>query len=236
MENKIVLITGGSRGIGLATAKEFAGLGAKVIILHKDESVTAGGFAKQIIADVSDETMVKNAVDSVTREFGRIDILVNNAGIVFDKEWDERTALDWRRTLDVNLIGTWLVSKYVGEIMMKHKSGKIVNLSSTSGLNDFSPYAADYNASKAGVISLTKSLAIQFAPYVNVNAVAPGWVDTDMNKDLSADYMAKEMEKLCLKRIAKSEEIANIIRFLASDDASYINGEIIVADGGRLFG
>ena len=236
MENKIVLITGGSRGIGLATAKEFAGLGAKVIILHKDESVTAGGFAKQIIADVADETMVKNAIDSVVAEFGRIDILVNNAGIVFDKEWDERTVADWRRTLDVNLIGTWLVSKYVGEMMMKQKFGKIVNLSSTSGLNDFSPYAADYNASKAGVISLTKSLAIQFAPYVNVNAVAPGWVDTDMNKDLSADYMAKEMEKLCLKRIAKSEEIANIIRFLASDDASYINGEIIVADGGRLFG
>jgi len=234
MENKIVLITGGSRGIGLATAKEFAGLGAKVIILHKDESVTAGGFAKQIIADVSDETMVKNAVDSVTREFGRIDILVNNAGIVFDKEWDERTALDWRRTLDVNLIGTWLVSKYVGEIMMKHKSGKIVNLSSTSGLNDFSPYAADYNASKAGIISLTKSLAIQFAPYVNVNAVAPGWVNTDMNKDLSAEYLAEEAEKLCLRRIAEPVEMAKIITFLASDNASYINGAVIVADGGRI--
>ena len=236
MKDKIVLITGGSRGIGKATADEFAALGAKVIIINEDLPVNCqgGGICQQIIADVSDEVAVKAAVDSVVSEFGRIDILVNNAGIAIDKEWDERTVLDWRRTLDVNLIGTWLMSKYVGEIMMKNKFGKIINISSTSGMNDFSPYAVDYNASKAAVISLTKSLAIQFAPYVNVNAIAPGWVNTDMNKDLPADYLAAEAEKLCLKRIAEPSEIATIIKFLAGDDAGYITGAVIVADGGRL--
>jgi 3-oxoacyl-[acyl-carrier protein] reductase len=235
MKDKIVLITGGSRGIGLATAREFMGLGAKVIIAHNNKSVkTAGDFALDIIADISDEAQVKTAVDSIVAEFGRIDVLVNNAGIVIDKEWDERTIADWRRTLDVNLVGTWLASKYVGEIMMKQKSGKIVNVSSTNGLDSYSPYSVDYDASKAAMISLTKNLAVQFSPFVNVNTVAPGWVDTDMNKDLEADYMADEMEKVCLKRIAEPAEMAKIIRFLASDDASYINGAVIVADGGRL--
>lgn len=160
--------------------------------------------------------------------------MVNNAGIAIDKEWNDRTVEDWRKTLDVNLIGTWLMSKYVGEVMVKNKSGKIVNISSTSGLNDFSPYAVDYNASKTAIISLTKSLAIQFSPYVNVNAVAPGWVNTDMNKDLPQDYMAEEADKVCLKKIAEPAEIAKIIKFLASDDASYVNGTVIIADGGRL--
>lgn len=235
MKDKIVLITGGSRGIGAACAAEFTSLGAEVIILHRNKSSeTNNKFAKEIIADISDEEQVRNAVDGIVAEFGKIDILVNNAGIAIDKEFDDRTVADWRKTLDVNLIGTFLVSKYVGEVMMKNKSGKIVNVSSTSGLNDFSPYAIDYNASKAAIISLTKSLAIQFSPFINVNAVAPGWVNTDMNKDLPVEYIAEEVEKVCLKRIAEPSEIAKIIRFLASDDASYIDGAVIVADGGRL--
>ena len=235
MKDKIVLITGGSRGIGLAAAKEFISGGGKVIIMHSNPAVKPiGDFSKVIIADISDEEQVKSAVDSVVAEFDRIDVLVNNAGIAIDKEWDERTVTDFRKTLDVNLTGTWLMSKYVGDVMVKNKSGKIINISSTSGLNDFSPYAVDYNASKAAIISLTKSLAIQFAPFVNVNAIAPGWVNTDMNKDLSDDYMSDEMQKVCLNRMAEPREIATIIKFLASDDASYINGAVIVADGGRL--
>ncbi|MCL2369521.1 MAG: SDR family oxidoreductase [Alphaproteobacteria bacterium] len=235
MKDKIVLITGGSRGIGRAAAEQFINSGATVIIIHSNPNVKIDiPVARAIVADVSDETAVKNAIDSIVSEFGRIDILVNSAGIAIDKEWDERTVADFKKTLDVNLIGTYIISKYVGEIMMKNKSGKIVNVSSTSGLNDFSPYAVDYNASKCGQISLTKSLALQFSPFVNVNAVAPGWVDTDMNKDLPADYLEGEAQKVCLKRIAKPSEIASIIKFLASDDASYINGTTIIADGGRL--
>ena len=235
MKDKIVLITGGSRGIGKAAAREFIALGAKVIILHGNPSVkTDMKIAKEIVADISDEKSVKDAVDSVVAEFGKIDILVNSAGIAIDREFGERSVEDWRRTLDVNLIGMFLISRYVGEIMVKNKSGRIVNVSSTSGLNGFSPYAIDYNASKAAIISLTKSLAIQFAPYVNVNAVAPDWVNTDMNKALPADYLAEEANKVCLKRIAEPEEIAKIIKFLAGDDAGYIDGAVIVADGGRI--
>ena len=235
MKDKVVLITGGSRGIGKATAEEFLKIGAKIIIFHANKSIkTTINVDKEIIVDISDEKQVKGAIDSIISDFGTIDILVNNAGIAIDKEFNERKVSDWQRTLDVNLVGTFLVSKYAGEVMLRNKSGKIINISSTSGLNDFSPYAIDYNASKAAIISLTKSLAIQFAPFVNVNAIAPGWVNTDMNKDLPSDYMKKESERLCLKRIAEPNEIAKIVKFLASDDASYINGAVIVADGGRL--
>jgi 3-oxoacyl-[acyl-carrier protein] reductase len=235
MKDKIVLITGGGRGIGLATAKEFIACGAKVIILHSDKSVKIDiSVSKELIADISDEQQVKNSIDSIVAEFGKIDILVNNAGIAIDKEWDERTVEDWRKTLEVNLIGTWLMSKYVGEVMVKNKSGKIINVSSTNGTYDFYPSSVDYDASKAAVNSLTRDLAIQFSPFINVNAVQPGWVKTEMNNELPADFLASEAERFCLKRLAEPSEIAKVIKFLASDDASYVNGTVIVADGGRL--
>jgi 3-oxoacyl-[acyl-carrier protein] reductase len=166
-------------------------------------------------------------------EFGRIDVLINNAGIAIDKDFNDRTVEDWRKTLDTNLIGAFFASKYAGEYMMKQKSGKIVIVSSTSGLTDFNTTSIDYDASKVALISLTRNLAIQFAPYVTVNAVCPGWVDTDMNKDLPKDYVADETKKILLGRWANPAEIAKPIRFLCSDDASYINGEYIIINGGR---
>jgi 3-oxoacyl-[acyl-carrier protein] reductase len=172
-------------------------------------------------------------VERVVREFGRIDVLVNNAGIVFDKDFEERTVEDWRRTLDVNLIGTFLVSKYVGAVMMKQKYGKIVNASSTSGIDSLNTTSVDYDASKAAIISLTRNLATQFAPYVNVNATALGWADTDMNKDLPADYLVAEKEKILKGRFANPREVAYLSYFLASDEAEFINGEVIKIDGGR---
>ena len=124
--------------------------------------------------DVSNEKQVKNMVEKIINKFGRIDVLVNNAGIAIDKEFEDRTVEDWKRTLEVNTIGTFLVSKYASENMMKNKSGKIINISSTNGINTFFPSSIDYDASKAAIINLTYNLAIQFAPYINVNAVAPG--------------------------------------------------------------
>ncbi len=236
MENKIVLITGGSRGIGRATAEEFLNRGSCVIALHNNPAVKtqADGKLTEIIADISNEHQIKTAVESVVAKFGRIDVLVNNAGVVIDKEFDERSVEDFRKTLEVNVMGIWLMSKYVGAAMMKNKYGKIVNVSSTNGTYDFYPSSIDYDASKAAVNSLTKDLAIQFAPYINVNAVQPGWVKTEMNSELPADFLANEAERFCLKRLAEPSEIAKVIAFLASDDASYINGAIVVADGGRL--
>lgn len=241
---KVVLITGSSKGIGKATAIEFAKQGqVKVVINYlkdKEKAEKLSNYLKQeykietlvIKADVSNEEQVKNMIQEVINTFGRIDILVNNAGMVIDKEFEDRTVEDWKRTLEVNTIGTFLVSKYVGESMMKSKSGKIINVSSTNGINTFFPSSIDYDASKAAVNNLTYNLAIQFAPYINVNAVAPGWVNTEMNKELAEDLIKEETEKIYKKRFAEPEEIAKVICFLASENAEYINGTVIKVDGG----
>ena len=185
-----------------------------------------------IKADVSNEKQVQNMVKQTIEKFEKIDVLVNNAGIAIDKEFEDRTVEDWKRTLEVNTIGTFLVSKYVSENMLENKSGKIINVSSTNGINTFYPTSIDYDASKAAIINLTNNLSIQFAPYINVNAVAPGWVNTPMNQELPQDFIEEETEKIYKKRFAEPEEIAKVICFLASKDAEYINGTVIKVDGG----
>lgn len=130
------------------------------------------------------------------------------------------------------MIAPFFLSKSIANVMYENKYGKIVNISSTNAINCFSPEAIDYDCSKAGLITLTKDFAINYAPYINVNCIAPGWVDTEMNKDLPEDFMREETEKIYLKRIAKPEEIAKVVCFLASDEASFINAEVIKVDGG----
>lgn len=191
-----------------------------------------GSDAIAIKCDVSKEDQVKQMLESTVRKFGRIDILVNNAGIVFDIPFAERTIDQWKRTLDVNLIGTFLCCKYAVPYMKKQKSGKIVNISSTNAIGSFSPDAMDYDASKAGIVILTRDLAKELAPEINVNSVAPGWVDTDINKDLPKKFVKEGTEKIYMKRFAKPEEIAKVILFLASEDASYITGSTLKVDGG----
>ena len=166
------------------------------------------------------------------QQFSTIDILVNNAAIVIDKPFFKRSVVDFDKTIKTNLIGPFLLCKYIAPIMLKNKCGKIINVASTNGINTFDPGSIDYDASKAGLISLTHNLAIDLAPYVNVNAVAPGWINTDMNKDICEDLLLKEKEKIYLKRFGEPIEVAKLISFLASDDANYINGEIIKIDGG----
>lgn len=241
---KVVLITGSSKGIGKATAIEFAKIGGYKVVINyltdRENAEKLSSYLKQeykietlvIKADVSNEEQVKNMIQEAINKFGRIDVLVNNAGIVIDKEFEDRTVEDWKRTLEVNTIGTFLVSKYASENMMKNKSGKIINVSSTNGINTFFPSSIDYDASKAAIINLTYNLAIQFSPYINVNAVAPGWVNTEMNKDLPKELIEEETEKIYKKRFAEPEEIAKVICFLASEDAEYINSTVIKVDGG----
>lgn len=245
-KDKVVLITGASRGIWKATALEFAKEGAKVVIDYHvsevepnaeenakstvDEIKNIGSEAIAIRCDVSKEVEVQKMVKESIETFGKIDILVNNAWIVFDVPFFERTVEQFKRTLDVNLIGTFLCSKYVSIEMLKHDWGKIINISSTNALEQFSPEAVDYDTSKAWIIVLTRDLAKQLAPKIQVNAIAPGWVDTDMNKDLPKDFIEEETDKIYVKRFAKPVEIANVILFLASEKASYINGSIIKVD------
>ncbi len=241
--NKVALVTGSSRGIGKAIITDFAKKGYNVVINYIKEYNEAERLKEKleneysiraltIKADVSNEDEVQEMVANIKKEFKRIDVLVNNAGIAIDKEFEDRTVEDWKRTLSVNLIAPFIVSKYVGNEMLKNKSGKIINISSTNGINAFFPTSIDYDASKAGVINLTHNLAIQFAPYINVNCVAPGWVNTDMNKELPKDLIEEETNRIYKKRFAEPSEIAKVVTFLASDDADFINDEIIKVDGG----
>ncbi|MBQ2409056.1 MAG: SDR family oxidoreductase [Bacilli bacterium] len=153
--------------------------------------------------------------------------------MAIDTLFEDKTVENFKKTLNVNLIGTFLMSKYIGEIMYNNKKGNIINISSTNGIDTYYPMSLDYDASKAGVISLTKNLAVQYAPYVRVNTIAPGWVNTEMNKELDDEFINNENKKILLNRFGEPEEIAKVILFLASDDASYINGTVIRVDGGN---
>lgn len=242
LKDRVAVITGASRGIGRAIATEFAKAGAKVVINYAKTDATAkeleaeltnAGLTAAIFkADISKEEEVKALIDFTVSTYGGIDILVNNAGIVSDKEWDNKTVEEWNLLLSTNLIGPFLTAKHAAEYLKKSKAGRIINISSTNGENTYSTFSMDYDASKAGVISLTKNLATAFAPNVLVNAILPGWVDTDMNKDLPKEYVASEAEKVFVKRIGRPEEIAKVALFLASDDASFVNGSMITVDGG----
>lgn len=241
--NKVVLVTGGTRGIGKAIIKEFAKENYNIIFNYLNSEDIANKIKKELEkefnikiltfkTDISDENKVIKMVNKSIKEFGKIDVLVNNAGIVIDKNFNDRTIKDWLKTLKINLVSPFIISRLVGNEMLKRKKGKIINIASTSGINSFFPTSVDYDASKAALINLNHNLAIQYAPYINVNAVAPGWVNTDMNKDLPDELIKSEVNKIYLKRFAEPEEIAKLVCFLASDNSNYINDEIIKIDGG----
>ena len=241
--NKVVLVTGSSRGIGKATIIAFANRGYNVVInYNKDESrakklhnyILSNYKVKALCiqADVSNEENCEYLINQTIKELGRIDVLVNNAGVVIDKPIEERTVEEFKQTMNTNLVGPFVLSKLASKYMLENESGKIINITSTNAINAFSPEAIDYDCSKAGLITLTKDFAVQLAPFVNVNAIAPGWVDTEMNAELPKEFIEEETNKIWLKRFAKPEEIAKVIAFLASNDASFITGEVIKVDGG----
>lgn len=243
LKNKVAIITGASRGIGKACAIDLAKNGCNVIINYNSSENEAKNVQKYIIdnysvnveifkCDVSNENEVKDMIEFTVNKFGKIDILVNNAGIAIDTLVEDKTVDNFIKTINVNLIGTFLTSKHASKYMIQNKYGKIINISSTNGIDTTYPESLDYDASKAGVISLTKNLAQEYAPYINVNSVAPGWVNTDMNKELDEEFIEEENSKIFLKRFAEPEEIAKVVSFLASDDSSYITGTIIRVDGG----
>lgn len=232
---RVVLVTGASRGIGASIAKKF--LDNKDIVYinyNTSENEALEKFSKYdnaylVKCDITREEEIKLMINKIDSEQGRLDILVNNAGIAIDTEFKSKTKENFMHILDVNLVGAFLVCKYASEIM---KKGSIINISSTNGIDTYYTYSLDYDASKAGLISLTHNLALEFAPNIRVNAIAPGWVNTEMNKELDQKYIDSECESILLNRFAEPEEIAKVVFFLASDDASYINNEVIRVDGG----
>ena len=244
LNGKVALITGSSRGIGRSTAIKFAEEGANIVINYKNNKEKAlevldiikssGSDAIIVQCDVSKEDQVKQMVEESIKKFGKIDILVNNAGIVYDIPLFDKTVEQWKEVINTNLIGSFICSKYCSKHMKKQGSGSIINISSTNGINALSPYSADYDTSKAGLISLTKNMAEELGPNIRVNSIAPGWVDTDINKDLPEDFVEDEKKKIILKRFGKPEEIASAALFLASEDSSFMTRAIIMVDGGYI--
>mgnify|MGYP004687239061 FL=1 len=241
-ENKIVLVTGAGRGIGASIAKRFASEGAEVIVNYSgndeaaqktvDEITATGGQAQKYKCSVNDSESVKVMIDEIIKKFGRIDILVNNAGITKDGLMLRMTDEDFDRVIDVNLKGTFNCTKYVSKYMLKQKLGKIINISSVVGLSG-NAGQVNYSASKAGIIGITKSAAKELSSRgITVNAVAPGYVDTDMTKVLSDNIRNEILKNIPLQRMGNVEDISNCVAFLASEDASYITGQVISVDGG----
>lgn len=243
MERKVALVTGAGRGIGKAIAKELALKGYNIIINYNTSDKGARELYEDlkvlrldpmiVKCDISKEDEVKAMVDKAVEKYGHIDVLVNNAGIAIDALFFDKKVEDFRKTFDINVIGTFLVSKYVGDVMYQNRYGKIINISSTNGINTYFPMCADYDASKAAIISLTHNLAVQFAPYVNVNAIAPGFIATESEVGgMDAEFIKLEEEKILLKRAGTEQDVANLVNFLVSDQASFINNEVIKIDGG----
>ena len=238
-----VLVTGSSRGLGKAIVIEYAKHGYDVIINYnnsKDKALELKNYVESnykvkalvIGCDISKEEEIDNMIDEIYKEFGHLDILVNNASIALDQDFELKTKEDFMKTLETNLVGTYLLSKKIGLKMKEAKKGNIINISSTNGLETTYPESIDYDASKAGIISLNHNLANYFAPYIRVNTICPGWINTDMNKDLDEEFIKDETNKILLGRFAEPEEIAYLAYFLGTDKSSYINDSIIRIDGG----
>jgi len=245
-EGKRVLITGAGRGIGRATAERFAAEGARLLLADRQaelldqtaEEIRAKHGA-QVWAygmDVSKKAEVEGMMTFALAQLGGIDVLINNAGICREATLLEMSEEMWDETMDINLKGHFLVAQAVAREMVKAGSGAIVNMSSTNGLVGEAGYAA-YNASKGGVLLLTKTMALELGPLgIRVNCVAPGYIVTPMSTALDSDnrMFTYARDKIPLARVARPEEVASVFAFLASDDASFINGEVIVIDGGQL--
>ena len=237
--NKRTLITGGASGIGKATAIRFLEEGAQVLILDRDKE--AGEQIKQqfprlsgvIQADVSDPEAVERAFIELDDLWGGLDILINNAGISLRHAFLDITPQEWRQVIDINLNGVFYVAQAAARRM---ENGVIINMASTNGLLGY-PHYADYNASKAGVIELTRSMALELAPQVRVVAVCPGYVMTPMQEaEYTPEMLAEVNKKIPLGRHARPEEIAALFAFLCSEEAAYITGQCYVIDGGETAG
>ena len=238
--SKTVFITGASRGIGKSAAELFYKNGYNVVINYnksEKEALALSESLKGSIAlkgDVSNEDDVKAMLEKAIAHFGKIDIVVNNAGVSFSKLITDTTLADWENLFATNVTGTFLVSKHAAEHMIKNHSGKIINVSSIWGISGASCEAC-YSASKGAVITFTKALAKELGPSgITVNAVAPGFIDTDMNKNISPEDREAFREETPLGKIGTPEDVASLLLFLASESADFITGQIIGCDGGAI--
>jgi len=244
--NKIVLITGAANGIGKAIAIELAKNNYDIVINYFHSEQKALSLKDEIIkeyhvnclaikADVADENQVQEMVKQIQDELGNVDILINNSAIDLANMFYLKTAEEFRKTLNVNVVGAYNCAKAVYKAMFDKKYGRIINISSTNSMNTYYPMCFDYDASKAALNSLTHNLALEFAPYINVNAIAPGFIGTEHELEgYDEQFLKQEEEKILKKRYGQPEEVAYLVKFLISSEADYINNTIIRIDGGQL--
>lgn len=242
LKDKRIFITGGGRGIGARTAARFLEEGSRVVVLDSDKDALLHiqnqmpALAGTICADVSDAKAVLKAFDELDGVFKGLDVLINNAGISQRKSFLEITPEEWNKVLDVNLNGVFYVAQQAAKRMLKQGSGVILNMGSTNALIGY-PHYASYNSSKAGVVELTRSMALELAPKIRVNAVCPGYILTPMQEAEYTPEMLRACEsKVPLGRLGKPEEVAALFAFLASEDADYVTGQCFVIDGGEIAG
>ncbi|WP_278452647.1 SDR family NAD(P)-dependent oxidoreductase [Thomasclavelia spiroformis] len=243
--NKVVLITGGAQGIGKAIALELGKQGYDIVINYLTSKKEAEILKDKIIkdygvrciaiqCDVSKENEVDKMIATIEAKLDGVDILINNAAIDLSNLFHLKNAEEFRKTLDVNVVGAFNCSKRVYRHMIDQEYGRIINISSTNGINTYYPMCIDYDASKAALISMTHNLAFEFAPYVNVNCIAPGFIGTENELDgYDEEFLKEETEKIMVNRYGKPEEVAYLVKFLISDEANFINNTIIRIDGGQ---
>lgn len=243
--NKVVLVTGGAQGIGKAIVLELAKNYYDVVINYLTSNKAAALLEEKIKknydvrvmtiqADVSKEEEVDAMISLIEKKWGGVDILINNAAVDLSNLFHLKTADEFRKTLDVNVVGAFNCSKRVYRHMLDQEYGRIINISSTNGINTYYPMCIDYDASKAALISLTHNLAFEYGPYINVNAIAPGFIGTDNELDgYDEEFLKEEQEKIMVNRYGKPEEVAYLVKFLISDEANFINNTIIRIDGGQ---
>ena len=243
--NKVVLITGGAQGIGKAIVLELGKQGYDIVINYLTSKKEAEILKDKIIkdygvrciaiqCDVSKENEVDKMISTIEAKLGGVDILINNAAIDLSNLFHLKNADEFKKTLDVNVVGAFNCSKRVYRHMIDQEYGRIINISSTNGINTYYPMCIDYDASKAALISMTHNLAFEFAPYVNVNCIAPGFIGTENELDgYDEEFLNEETEKIMVNRYGKPEEVAYLVKFLISDEANFINNTIIRIDGGQ---
>ena len=243
--SRVVLITGGAKGIGRAIALELAGHGYDIAVNYLTSEREAGELvamvrekfgvnAMALRADVSRQQEVEEMFKEIEEELGAVDVLINNAAVDLSNLFHLKTAEEFRRTLDVNVVGAYNCAVRAAGHMKEKGFGRIVNIASTNGINTYYPMSFDYDASKAALISLTHDLAWQFAPEVNVNAIAPGFIGTESELEgYDEAFLKQEEQKIMVGRYGRPEEVAYLVRFLISDEAAYINNPVIRIDGGQ---
>ena len=241
---KTALITGASSEVGMAISNILARNNINIIIhynsnynsaLELEEDIKEKYDVETLIikADLTKEEDINKLIEKSLNKFKKIDILINNAALDKPNLFEEKNSTDFKEILNVNLIAPFLLSQKIGQIMTQNKYGKIINITSTNGIDTYYPMCLDYDASKAGLISLTHNLALEFKPYVNVNAIAPGWIKTKKDtENLDEDYIKSEEEKIFKERFGNVDEIAYLVEFLISEKAEFINNQVIRIDGG----